>query len=93
MQGPVKAYPGLGTIFFLALPKQESAQIKEVFGGMKRGFGSLAVIASVGKTKWKTSIFPDHELGIYVLPLKADVRKKEKIKPGDMIPFTVEILV
>ena len=93
MQGSVREYPGLGTLYFLALPKQESDRIKEVFGGMKRGFGSLAVIASLAKTKWKTSIFPDNELGIYVLPLKADVRKKEKIKSGDTIPFTIEILL
>jgi hypothetical protein len=42
---------------------------------------------------WKTSIFPDNKTGTYLLPLKADVRKKEKIGAGDTIMLSLEIQV
>ncbi len=58
------------------LSKKQSAEITARFGLMKRGWGSLPVIVAMGKTTWKTSIFPDKKAGAYLLPLKAEVRKK-----------------
>ena len=60
---------------------------------MKRGWGSLPVTVTIGKTSWKTSIFPDAKAGAYLLPLKADVRKKEKILASDTVSFSLEIRV
>ncbi|MEO8066022.1 MAG: DUF1905 domain-containing protein [Candidatus Doudnabacteria bacterium] len=91
--GKIIEYPGMGSWHFIAVPEKESASIKATFGDMKRGFGSLRVIASVGKTKWKTSIFPDTKTATYLLPLKSDVRKRERVKAGDTIQFSIEILV
>jgi hypothetical protein len=68
---------------FVTLPKKESDEIKKNFGAKKRGWGSLRVTATIGKTTWKTSIFPDKKAGAYLLPLKAEVRKKEGIGEGD----------
>ena len=45
----------------------------------------------VGKTTWKTSIFPDKE-GSYVLPLKKEVRAKENIKVGDTIKVLIKVI-
>ena len=78
---------------FLSVPKKQSEEIKKMFGAMKRGWGSLPVVVTIGKTSWKTSIFPDKKAGGYLLPLKADVRKKEKISAGDKITFSLEIRV
>lgn len=61
------------------------------FGKNARGWGSLPVVVTLGKTSWKTSIFPDKREGAYLLPLKADVRKKEGIFKGDIITFYIEI--
>ena len=93
MQGKVVQYPGMGAWHFISVPKKQSDRIKSVFGAMKRGFGSLRVIATVGKSKWKTSIFPDNNAEVYLLPLKAEVRKKEKVKDGDVVSITLEILL
>ena len=88
---------------FLSVPKKQSEEIKKMFGAMKRGWGSLPVEVTVGKTSWKTSIFPasakasagrpDKKSGVYLLPLKADVRKKEGISVGDTISFLLKIRV
>jgi uncharacterized membrane protein (UPF0127 family) len=60
---------------------------------MKRGWGSLPIIATINKTNWKTSLFPDRKSETYLLALKADVRKKEKINVGDTIKMQIEILI
>lgn len=91
MRAKVWLYPGAGGWHFVTLPPKDSAAIKKAFGVAQRGWGSLPVIATVGKTSWKTSIFPDKKIGAYVLPLKADVRKKENIQLDRVIAFSVEI--
>lgn len=85
-------YPGKEANWhFVTLPKKQSDQIKKRFGEFKRGWGSLPVVVTIGKTSWKTSIFPDKKAGAYLLPLKSDVRKKEQIGIGDVIALRMEI--
>jgi hypothetical protein len=79
-------YPGMAGWHFLSVPKR-------AFQDMKRGWGSLPVVVTIGKTSWRTSIFPDRASGTYLLPLKADVRKREHITRGDTITFMIEIRV
>lgn len=93
MKGTVWVYPGMAAWRFLTLPKKESAHIAKLFGEMKRGWGSLPVLATIGQTQWRTSIFPDKKAGAYLLPLKAEVRKKEKIADGSMVYFLLEIRI
>jgi hypothetical protein len=76
---------------FVSVDKKQSEDIKEKYGKHQRGFGSIRVTVTVGKTSWKTSIFPDKKSGTYVLPLKAGVRKKEGIEKGDSLSFTLEV--
>jgi hypothetical protein len=91
MRARVWLHPGAGGWHFVTLPAKDSAAIKKAFGMTQRGWGSLPVTATVGKTSWKTSIFPDKKIGAYVLPLRADVRKKENIRPARVIAFSVQI--
>lgn len=85
-------YPGaVSPWHFITLPKKESIDIKARFSKIKRGWGSLPVTVTVGKTRWRTSIFPDKKSGGYLLPLKAEVRKKEGIRDGDTITLILEI--
>lgn len=84
-------YTGNGAWHFVTIPKVESADIRARFEKNARGWGSLPVIVTVGKTSWKTSIFPDKKSEGYLLPLKSAVRKKEGIFEGDTISFSVEI--
>ncbi len=93
---PIKAkvwlYPGMAAWHFVTLPVKQSDEIKEIYGGLKKGWGSLPVKVTIGKTTWKTSIFPDKKAGAYLLPLKTEVRKKEKIQEGDIVALTLELL-
>lgn len=84
-------YPGMAGWHFITLPKKTADEINFYFVHTKRGWGSLPVLATIGQTTWKTSIFPDKKIGSYLLPLKAEVRKKESIHAEDTIIVSLEI--
>jgi hypothetical protein len=77
---------------FVSLPIEASEEIRELFGGRGRGFGSLRVRVIVGASTWTTSIFPDTARGGYVLPVKGAVRKAEALGVGDTATVSVELL-
>lgn len=92
IKSEVWEYPGqVANWFFVSLPKKESAQIKKDFGAKAKGWGSVPVEVTIGKTSWKTSIFPEKKSETYVLPVKASVRKAEGVYKGDKITFQIEI--
>lgn len=91
MKSEVWLYPGMVGWHFISIPKKQGKEIKERFKSKAKGWGSLPVIVTIKKTKWKTSIFPDKKSGTYLLPLKAEIRRKEKIIRGDIINFSIEI--
>ncbi|MEU0555640.1 DUF1905 domain-containing protein [Dactylosporangium sp. NPDC049742] len=82
----------MDTWVFVTLPVDESEDIRDLTGSVKRGFGSLRVRVSIGGTTWKTSIFPGSGGGPYVLPVKGPVRKAESLDVGDTAAVTVELL-
>src|SRR3989344_9442626 len=87
----VVRYPGMDAWYFAYVDKKQSAVIKETHAKKKRGFGSVKVVATLGKTKWSSSIFPDKQSGTYLLPLKAQVRRAEGVDDGDTVSFTLDI--
>lgn len=77
--------------YFAALPVELSADIAEL-PHMPRGFGSVRVLAAIGDSQWRTSIFPDAQRGAYVLPLKRVVRVAEAIDDGAVVTVTLRVL-
>ena len=91
MNSKILVYPGMGGWRFLILPKNRSKEIKAKYGANSRGWGSIPVSVRVGKTTWKTSIFPDKKSGTYLLPLKAKVRKSENISDESSVKFSISL--
>lgn len=92
--GKIWLWPGEAAWHFVNVDEQNSRKIKEVASKQKRkGFGSVPVEVTLGKTKWKTSIFPDSRSGTYLLPLKAKVRMSEGVAHGDVIKYTLQVLL
>jgi hypothetical protein len=77
---------------FVSLPVDASEEIRDLAGGLRRGFGSVRVRVTVGGSTWRTSIFPDSSRGSYVLPIKRAVRKAEALDEGDIATVTVELV-
>lgn len=93
MRSEVLLYPGMAGWHFIVVSKKQSEEIKKKFGSKQRGWGSLPVMATIGKTSWKSSIFPDTKTSTYLLPLKAEVRKKEGIRAKESVIFSIKLLV
>jgi hypothetical protein len=79
------------TWVFVSLPQDESDDIRDLVGAHSRGFGSVRVRVTIGRTSWQTSIFPSADGGPYALPLKKAVRRSEKLDVGDTASVTVEL--
>lgn len=84
-------YDGAAAWHFATLPKGLSAQLKKLFGGQARGWNSLPVEARIGATAWRSSVFYDRKRQAYLLPLKAEVRKKEGVKAGQHLEIQIEV--
>jgi Domain of unknown function (DUF1905) len=67
------------------------ALMRRLEGGRKRGWGSMKVRATIGNTRWDTSIFPAKDQGGWLLPVKATVRKAEGLVAGDLVRVVVAI--
>lgn len=88
----IYAYPGMAAWRFVNLPQQIANEIRSIYAKKKRGWGSIPVCVTVGKTTWETSIFPDKKSQTYLLPMKMEVRKKEGIMDGDQVSLNLVVL-
>jgi hypothetical protein len=83
---------GKATWYFLTLPAAISREIRLVDAGPRRvGFGALRVQATIGNSTWQTSVFPSAALKSYLLPVKAGVRKAEKLVEGKLVGVQIEV--
>lgn len=73
------------------LPKEMSKEIRENLGFLEEGWGRLKMTAKTGNTQWETAIWFDTKLDTYLLPLKAEIRKKEKITTDKEIEIMIWI--
>ncbi|MDD4087237.1 MAG: DUF1905 domain-containing protein, partial [Bacteroidales bacterium] len=48
----------------------------------EEGWGRLKATAEIGKSVWKTAIWFDTKHQTYILPLKAEIRKKRRDRTG-----------
>ncbi|TCB97301.1 DUF1905 domain-containing protein [Micromonospora zingiberis] len=77
---------------FVSLPAEASEEIRDRCSGARRGFGAVRVWATIGGSRWTTSIFPDSTRGCYVLPVKRAIRNAEAVDVGDTATVTVELV-
>ena|ERR1700694_5326852 len=75
--------------YFVTVPEKESRELKTVSSFVTYGWGVIPVHVQIGSTEWTTSLFPKDDL--YLVPIKAHVRKVEKLAEGDEV--TVRLVV
>ena len=80
-----------GRWHFITVPDDLSDEIRAHAFGSPRGFGSVRVEARIGGVVWRTSVFPLNSGG-YLLPVKAEVRRKAGLAEGDEVTVELELL-
>jgi len=86
--GKIWFWRGPALWFFVTVPAKQSREIKEISRLVTYGWGVIPVYVQVGRTKFKTSLFPKD--GRYLVPIKAIVRKAEKLDKGDKVTIKLE---
>ncbi len=77
---------------FITLPEPARDAVKaDIAGTPQRGFGSVKVSVMIGKSTFQTSLFPAKEVGSYLLPVKAVVRKANGLVAGEVVPVSIEV--
>ena len=90
--GPLWLWSGEnGSWHFITVPEELSGEIRAHAMIALRGFGSVKVGASIHDVSWRTSVFPVKSGG-YILPVKAEVRRKAGIAAGDEVTVQLELL-
>ena len=89
--GDIFEWRGPAPFYFVAVPDDESAAIKEVSSLVSYGWGVIPVSVRIGKTEITTSLFPKQ--GKYLVPLKDVLRKPEGLEVGQQVTITLTIAV
>ena len=86
-----KGSDAAGRWYFITIPEEQSDEIRAHAFGNPRGFKSVKVEARIGDIIWRTSVFPLNAGG-YLLPIKAEVRRKANLAAGDEVTVELELL-
>jgi Domain of unknown function (DUF1905) len=86
-EAEVIRFDGPGGWHGVFLPTDAAAEVR--FFGRANALGAIAVLAQIGNSEVKTSLFPDKRRDSFLLPLKATVRRTENVKEGDRITVTL----
>ena len=87
--GKIWYWRGPAPFFFVTIPAKQSRDIKIISGLVTYGWGVIPVHVSIGKTEFKTSLFPKD--GRYLVPIKVSVQKAEDLGEGDEVTIRLEV--
>ena len=76
---------------FVTIDGAVADAIRAASPGRSAAWGSVYVRVNVGRTGWQTSVFPSKDVSGYLLPVKASVRKAEKLVAGDSVTLSVTV--
>lgn len=74
---------------FVTVPDAEAAAIEAAARLVTYGWGMIPVSARIGGTTWTTSLWPKD--GLYIVPVKAGIRKAEGLQLGDVVTVVLDI--
>jgi Domain of unknown function (DUF1905) len=80
-----------GSWHFITVPEDQSDEIRAHSLSSMRGFKSVRVAATINDVTWRTSVFPQKSGG-YILPIKAEVRRRADIAAGDDVTVSLELV-
>jgi hypothetical protein len=87
--GKIWFWRGPFPFYFVTVPAKQCRDLKAISGLVTYGWGMIPVTVRIGKTEWKTSLFPKD--GRYIVPLKDSVRKAENLDEGDKVAVRLEV--
>jgi hypothetical protein len=87
--GPIWFWKGPAPWYFVTVPEEDCMALAEASTVVSYGWGMIPVTARIGRTRWSTSLFPKD--GRYIVPVKAAVRKAERLIEGDTVTIRLAV--
>lgn len=87
--GKIWFWRGPAPWYFVTVPAKQSRDLKEISRLVTYGWGVIPIHVRIGKTEWKTSLFPKD--GRYIVPIKTSVREAEHLEEGDKVTVRLEV--
>jgi len=89
--GEIFVWRGPSPWYFVAMPDEESSELEAASAFVTYGWGVIPATVTIGDTQWTTSLIPKD--GAYLVPVKADVRRAEKLREGDVVQVALVVAV
>ncbi len=90
-RGEIWFWKGPAPWHFLTVPEEDCDELSAMSAVVSYGWGMIPVTARIGRTEWKTSLWPKD--GRYIVPVKAAVRRAEGLALGDAVMVRLIVAV
>lgn len=87
--GKIFYWRGPAPFLFVAVPEEPSRDLKAISAMVTYGWGVIPAHVRIGKTEWKTSLFPKE--GRYLVPIRMSIQKLENLKVDDSVTIQIEV--
>lgn len=87
--GEMWFWKGPAPWYFITVPDDDCSDLEAASAVVSYGWGMIPVTARIGRTAWKTSLWPKD--GRYIVPVKADVRRVEGLEVGDTVAVRLAV--
>ena len=87
--GKIWFWRGPAPWYFVTVPAKQSDELKAIVGLVTYGWGMIPATVRIGKTDCTTALWPKD--GLYIVPIKASVRKAENLEEGDKVTVRLEV--
>lgn len=82
-RGEMWFWKGPAPWHFITVPEEDCDELSGMSAVVSYGWGMIPVTARIGRTEWKTSLWPKD--GRYIVPVKAAVRRAEGLALGEAV--------
>ncbi len=89
--GKIIYWRGPSPFYFVTTPDEQSQAIKSISSIVTYGWGVIPTNVTIGKTRFYTALFPKD--GLYLVPIKKNVREAEDLDIDDEVTVQLEFLV
>jgi hypothetical protein len=87
--GDIWHWKGPAPHHFVTVPEEDCGALEAVSPMVSYGWGMIPVAVRLGGTSWTTSLWPKE--GGYIVPIKADVRRREGLEVGDVVTLVLTV--
>ena len=87
--GEVWFWRGPAPHHFVSVPDELCDGIEQASSLVTYGWGMIPVTVRLGGSEWTTSLWPKD--GGYIVPLRAEVRRREQVDLGDTVTVGLTI--